>query len=221
MLHSLLQDEYNMSHAIYERFNQASINLDMTTQIIGNSLRYMAEHIRNLDNIISVKNALHQLVIGELSDDLVSRELLSSELQALQSQLGTSLTVCHLDPSFYYRMTAVRAFRTADTLIISLPIALSHYKEKFTAIRIIPVPMPSHMRETGYIQMKLERNILLYSINAGVYTELETLPDIDTGIVALEGKTFHVLHPNEINSCVEAILFNKHEHLRGLCNFHY
>jgi len=221
ILHDLLQDEFNMSHALYADFNQRSINFDVTTQITAEGLKHVAIYMSHLDAINSVRNAMHQLIKGVLTEELVSRELLSSELKALQGQLGTTLTLCHLDPGFYYKINVVRAFRTAETLIISVPIPLSHYNEKFTAVRIIPVPMPSHMRETGYIQMKLDRNILLYSINAGVYSELETLPDIDTGIVALHGKTFHVLHPNEVNSCGEAIIFNKYDHQRELCNFHY
>jgi len=221
LLNSILRDEHNLSQAIYDRFNQQSINFDMTSQIIANSLGYMSDHIAHLDNINSMKNSLHQLILGELTDELVSREILSSEIKALQNQLGTTLTVCHLDTSYYYKMNTVRAFRTADQLIITVPVPLSHYSDKFTAVRIIPIPMPSHMRETGYIQMTVDRNTLLYTMNAGVYTELDTFPNIHTGIASLPGKTFHILHPNKINSCEEAILFNKHDRQKELCNFHY
>jgi len=218
-LHSILMKGQNISRSLYHEFNKFGINFDVSTQLIGQSIRYISQYIENLDHISSVKQGLHSLITGLIADELVSRELLSRELQALQSQLGSTIFLCQNDSSFYYKASNARAFRTADSLIISLPVPLSHYSERFAAVRIIPTPLPSHAG-AGHMQLKIDKDVILYSLNAGVYIELEKPPD-NNGIIVHEQQTLYALRPDTPHSCVQAILLRHSNWMTDFCQFQY
>jgi len=220
VLHELLQTEHNISRTLYHDFNRFGLNFDISTQLIGQSIRYIAQYIENLEHINSMKFSLHELIRGHLTDELIPRELVLAELDALQQQLGTTMTVCHQDASYYYRISSVRAFRSNESLIISLPVALSHFNEKFRAIRVITVPLPIHNAGSGYMEIDLQKTTLLYSANAGVYIEVET-PLTDTGIIPYEQQAFQTLQPAAASTCIEAIIMHQGDQLTDLCQFQY
>ena len=220
-LSALMLGEHNLTATLFRDFNSVALNLDVTTQIVGQAVRFVAAYVRSLEGINDLKYALHKLISGHLTDELIARETIALEIEALRRDLGGALTVCHLDVGYYYLHAQVKAFRSNGSLVITVLVPFSHYSNKFTAVKVIPVAMPSHLPgNSGYMQLKLDKNILLYSKEHAVYTELESEPNAETAVVNMVGKPFRTLDERSIASCSEAIIFRNVEKQRTLCEFH-
>ena len=220
ILHSLIQQETNISRSLFREFNRFGINFDITSQIVGQSIRHISQYIENLEHINSISYGLHQLITGQLTDELVSRELLHQELIMLQSQLGTATSICHTDSGFYYSANTAKAFRTADSLIISVSVPLSHYRERFAAIRVIPTPLPMHTEGNSYMLLKIDKDMIIYSLSAAVWIELDK-PPTETGIILLEQQPIQIIRPDTPTSCIQAIILRRGEWMAAHCQFQY
>ena len=216
-MHRLLETEHNATAVLFREFSAVSLNFDLSHMIISQALKFVMTYIRALQSITELSDSLHQLLRGRLSDELISREILATELKALKRELH-GLHICHDDIAFYYQYASVKAFRSEGTLVITVGVPLSYFSEGFTAIRILSLPMPSHIdSSTNYMQLYLERNIFLYSDTHGVYAELNESPDRATGIVNMRGKSFVTL--NEAATCAAAIIKKNIDQQRALCEY--
>ena len=219
-MHNLLEREHNISRILYNEFSDFGVNFEVSNRLVGKAIKYVTHYIENLEHISLIRQSLHDLVIGRISDDLISRELIQSELEALQKELGNTMSICHRDVSYYYRIATVRTFRQGDTLIVSVPVPMSHYAQRFSAIRIITVPLPTHTAGAGYMELKLTKSTILYSASAGVYMESKTPLD-DSGITPYEQQAFHTLQPAAASNCLEAIIMHRSDQITDLCHFEY
>jgi len=188
---SLLQNEHNLTATVYREFNMMAVNFDISVQVTAQAIKFTASYIRSLTAITELTYGLHQLLAGKLTDEILPREALKTELFALKRELGDTLTVCHDDVSYYYTHASVKAFRNTDSLVITVEVPLSYYREKIFGVKILPIPLPSHLPgDNGYMQLRLDKNIFLYSKFHAVYTELDDTPNAATAIADLIGKPF-------------------------------
>jgi len=141
---SLLRNEHNLTATVYREFNMLAINFDISVQVTAQAIKFTAAYISSLTAITELTYGLHQLLAGKLTDELLPRETLKTELLALRQELGNTLTVCHDDLGYYYTHASVKAFRNTDSLVITVEVPLSYYREKFIGIKILPIPLPSH-----------------------------------------------------------------------------
>ena len=141
-----------------------------------------------------------------------------AELMALKQQLN-GLFICHEDVSFYYHFANVRAFRTEGALVVTVHIPVSHFSDRFTAVNIRALPMPSHMDSSGpsYMQLQLNKNVLLYSDEHRLYCELDVAPDRSIAMVDMRGKAF--LSLTDAATCAAAILQRNIDKQRTLCEY--
>ena len=70
------------------------------------------------------------------------------------------------------------------------------------------------------MQLRLDKNIFLYSKFHAVYTELDDAPNAATAIADLIGKPFFTLSERKVTSCAAALILQRTADLHELCEFH-
>ena len=94
---------------------------------------------------------MHYMTRGILSLDLVSRDTLSRELQTLQQELNNTLYLCETQPEWYFLHGQVMAFRVNNSLINTLKVPLSVYKNKFDALEVKTTVLPSYLPDASFM----------------------------------------------------------------------
>jgi hypothetical protein len=109
-----------------------TVTLDLETQILASAMTFVTDYIARLQSLTEIVNGIEQLVSGKLPQDLIPHEVLTSELQALQSDLQGIEHVCFTQYAYYYLKGKIITFRSGSTLTISLEVPLSAFDGRST-----------------------------------------------------------------------------------------
>ena len=221
-LAGILTHEANMTATLYREMNMVLVNFDLTIPIISTGMAHITDYIRSTQIASELIDGLDDLLKGRLSHDLIPREVLAAELKALENELNGSLYLCQTDPGFYYLHGDIKLFRVNSTLIVTLKVPLSMYKEKFDVIQIKTTVLPSYLPQASYMQMKLDQNTFGVNKRLNLYFPLDEGPIRSTAI-DMTDRPFRVLDENTIKTCAQAILLDRTSIMHNLCDYqlHY